>query len=102
MNLIEQIKAERASGADWITEAQLARITATENALIAADELARAVVPVSYIHNDVISDSVKRRDEAYGNEGLSGVRQIYLDARRGEQERLSAALAAYRAAIGAT
>lgn len=54
-------------------------------------ELVIAATVVSYIHNDVITDSRKRRNEAtYGKN--DGIRQMYLDARLAEQKRLKTAI----------
>lgn len=93
------------SGEDWIARhadaRRIARVPEMEAALLAADELAKAVIPVSYIHRDVIEESRARRDEAYGNDNLMRLRALYFKARMNEKDRLDAALSAYRQATGA-
>ena len=57
----------------------------------AMTELVIAATVISYIHNDVITDSRKQCDEAtYGKN--DGMRQMYLGARLAEQTRIRAAI----------
>jgi hypothetical protein len=78
------------------TAAALTLMTAERDSLrFAADKLHHAGRLLSFIHNDVITDSRKSVNEAYGNQGLTSMRQLYLDARLAEQANFKSAVASY-------